>query len=230
MTRYIQRHDAVKRAEHWSHVIATLVLTVTGLFVFIPALGQAINPDALFAIRIGHRVFAVMFIVVPILTTLLRPQNLKHQLANNFVKWDADDKRFMKLFVPYLFAPKKIHMPKQHVVKSGQRLADTALVVFAILIAVSGAVLWGAKYLDPAIIPWALLLHDISFVMILVVGMAHAYLGAGIFQPYRGIARVMFGDGLVSESDARYHWGYWAEEELASGENVVEMEADRVQR
>jgi formate dehydrogenase subunit gamma len=32
----------------------------------------------------------------------------------------------------------------------------------------------------------------------------------------------MFGDGLVSESDALYHWGHWAEEELASGENVVE--------
>jgi formate dehydrogenase subunit gamma len=40
----------------------------------------------------------------------------------------------------------------------------------------------------------------------------------------------MFGDGLVSESDARYHWGYWAEEELASGVNVVEVEADRVQK
>lgn len=222
MTRYIQRHDSLKRTEHWSHVIATLVLIFTGLFVFIPALGQAISEEALYAIRVGHRVFAVMFIVVPIVTSLLRPESLKHQLANNFAKWDDDDKKFMKLFVPYLFAPKKVHMPKQHVVKSGQRLADSALVVFAILIAISGAVLWGSKFFDPAIIPWVLLLHDISFVMILVVGMAHAYLGAGIFQPYRGIARVMFGDGLVSESDALYHWGYWAEEELASGKNVVE--------
>lgn len=222
MTRYIQRHDAIKRTEHWSHVIATLVLIVTGLFVFIPALGQAIGKDALYVIRVGHRIFAVIFIVVPILTTILRPENLKHQLANNFVKWDDDDKKFMKRFVPYLFAPKKIHMPKQRVMKSGQRLADTALVTFAILIALSGAVLWGSKFLDPAIIPWALLLHDISFVMIAIIGMAHAYLGSGIFQPYRGIARVMFGDGLVSESDARYHWCHWAEEEFASGENVID--------
>jgi formate dehydrogenase subunit gamma len=33
----------------------------------------------------------------------------------------------------------------------------------------------------------------------------------------------MFGDGRVSESDALYHWGHWAEKELASGKNVVEI-------
>lgn len=222
MARYIRRHNAIKRVEHWSHVITTMALIVTGLFVFIPALGEAIGKDAMNYIRIGHRVFAVFFIVVPIVTTLIKPDNLKHQLANNFTRWDADDIQFMKLFIPYLFAPKKVHMPKQHAVKSGQRLADTALVAFAILLAITGAILWGAKFLNPAIIPFALLLHDISFVMISIVGMAHAFLGAGLFQPYRGIARVMFGDGLVSESDALYHWGHWAEEELASGENVVE--------
>jgi formate dehydrogenase subunit gamma len=58
--------------------------------------------------------------------------------------------------------------------------------------------------------------------MISIVVLAHAYLGSGIFQPYRGSHRLMFGDGLVSESDALYHWGHWAEKELASGKNVVE--------
>lgn len=222
MTRYIQRHNAVKRMEHWSHTISTIALISTGLFVFVPALGQAIGPAALDVIRIGHRVFAVAFIVMPIITSLYHPANLAHQLEHNFVKWDADDWKFMKLFVPYLFAPKKVHMPKQHAVKSGQRLADTMLVVFAFLIAVSGAVMWAGRFFDPLLIRYMLLLHDVSFVMISIVGMAHAYLGAGIFQPYRGSARLMFGDGKVSESDALYHWGYWAEEELASGKNVVE--------
>ncbi len=223
MTRYIERHNAVKRAEHWSHVISTIVLIITGLFVFVPALGQAISQGALDIIRIGHRVFAVTFIVVPILTTLIRPQNVSHQLKNLLAPWDEDDMKFMKLFIPYLFAPKKVHMPKQHAVKSGQRVADSVLVIFAVLIAISGAILWGGKFFAPAVIPWALLVHDISFVMIAIVVSAHAYLGSGLFQPYRGIARVMFGDGLVSEADARYHWGYWAEEELESGEKVVEI-------
>lgn len=226
MTRYIQRHNAVKRTEHWSHTISTIALIITGLFVFIPSLGQAIGQDALNIIRLGHRVFAVIFIVVPVITTVMQPKNLAHQLQHLFAKWDKDDWKFMQLFLPYLFAPKKVHMPKQHAVKSGQRLADGALVVCAILIAISGALLWGGTYFaalrGPLVIRYSMLVHDIAFFGILIVGMAHAYLGAGIFQPYRGSARLMFGDGKVSESDALYHWGYWAEEELASGKNVVE--------
>jgi formate dehydrogenase subunit gamma len=58
---------------------------------------------------------------------------------------------------------------------------------------------------------------------VIAVGLlGHAYLGTGVFQPYRGLWRLMFGNGQVSESDALYHWGYWAEDELASGRRVVE--------
>jgi formate dehydrogenase subunit gamma len=31
----------------------------------------------------------------------------------------------------------------------------------------------------------------------------------------------MWGDGKVSESNALYHWGFWAREELEKGDNVV---------
>jgi len=74
---------------------------------------------------------------------------------------------------------------------------------------------------------WARMLHDIFFCLTVIVGIAHIYLGAGIFEPYRGTARIMFGDGKVSESDALYHWGYWANEELTTGKNVtVEKKAE----
>ncbi len=66
------------------------------------------------------------------------------------------------------------------------------------------------------------MLHDIFFVIMAIFAIAHIYLGAGIFQPYRGTWRIMFGNGLVSESDALYHWGDWAREELESGKNVIE--------
>lgn len=65
------------------------------------------------------------------------------------------------------------------------------------------------------------------FILIAVFGMAHAYLGLGIFTPYRGTVRLMFGDGKVSETDAVYHWGYWADVEITSGKNVVEVEDGR---
>ena len=71
-----------------------------------------------------------------------------------------------------------------------------------------------------------LLLHDIGFFLICIFGMAHIFLGAGIFQPYRGVIRIMWGDGTVSESDALYHWGHWARKEIASGEKLVVTEKE----
>ena len=122
-------------------------------------------------------------------------------------------------------------MPPQHLVKSAQRLADGALLFFCIMLALSGIVLWlntgfptgsGLKVdFAPETLLLAHLVHDVFFFLTVFVGIAHIYLGAGIFQPYRGTARIMFGDGKVSESDAVYHWGYWANEEIALGKNVT---------
>lgn len=64
-------------------------------------------------------------------------------------------------------------------------------------------------------------LHDLGFLLIAVFGLAQIFLGAGIFQLYRGTHRLMFGDGTVSEADALYHWGHWARKELESGLKVI---------
>ena len=100
------------------------------------------------------------------------------------------------------------------------------LIVLSLLMAVTGVVLT----LDNLVLislsadahaVW-LLLHDIGFFLIVVFGMAHIFLGGGLFQPYKGCAKLMFGDGTVSESSALYHWGHWAREQIESGENIVE--------
>lgn len=130
----------------------------------------------------------------------------------------------MALFFPYLFGAKWIHMPDQHLNKSGQRFADGLLILMGILMGITGVLLilctsvfdWGATARSVI-----LFLHDLGFFGICVFGMAHIFLGGGIFQPYRGSANLMFGDGTVKDSDALYHWGHWAREELTSGKNVV---------
>ena len=222
MTRYIQRQSAQARWTHGVHTVACIALILSGLVVFVPALAHMAGLGVVQAIRIGHRVFAVVFIAVPLISLMRSPKGFAHMMKEMFAPWDADDKRFMKLFVPYMFAPQKVHMPKQHETKSGQRLADGALIFMALLISISGVILWAGMFVSAEVFRVSLLVHDISFVLILILGTAHAYLGAGIFQPYHGTARLMFGDGRVSESDALYHWGHWAEEELASGKNVVD--------
>jgi formate dehydrogenase subunit gamma len=222
--RYIQRQSAFARGLHWIHTIACLSLFVTGLMLFIPAVASAVGVGALQGARTVHRVMAVIFIGAPLLSIVVNPKGFKHFMKNLFYKWDATDKEFMAKFLPYLLLGAKKHMPDQKELKSGQALSDWLILGFAILISISGVFLWlGASgvALGEGIVLWSLVAHDVAFVMLGIMMIAHIYLGAGVFQPYRGSIRFMFGDGRVSESDALYHWGTWAKEELKKGDKIT---------
>jgi len=222
VTRYIQRHSLLKRCVHGTTMVACMVLIASGAVVFIPAIGRAVGSDFVQLVRMAHRIFAVAFIGAPLIGLIVAPKGFVHMVKNLVAPWDEDDKKFMMLFPKYLFAPKTTHMPKQHEIKSGQRLSDATLILVATLIAVTGVILWAGRFVSPEVFRVTLMLHDVAFALIVMIMCVHIYLGAGIFQPYRGLARLMFGNGRVTEEEARYHWGHWAEEELASGKNVIE--------
>lgn len=228
--RYIKRHSKQARITHDVTIICCILLCISGLFVFIPPLSQAIGADAVFAIRMSHRIIGVIFVVVPLVSAILAPKGVSHILKNLFTKWDSDDKKWMVLFFPYLFMAKWIHMPDQREVKSGQRFADGMLWLAGLIMAITGVILLlGSMFFDlpTGVHGFFLFLHDLGFLIICVFGLAHIFLGAGIFQPYRGTHKLMFGNGMVSESDALYHWGHWAREELESGDNVVEVKTGK---
>lgn len=228
--RYIKRHSLQARLTHGITAACCILLCISGLFVFVPPLAQAIGSDAVFALRMAHRVLGAIFIIVPLISAIAAPRGVVHIFKNLFASWDSDDKKWMALFFPYLFMARFIHMPDQGEVKSGQRFADGMLWLFGGLMAVTGIVLvatGGKGGVGAHVYAVALFLHDVGFLGIAIFGLAHAFLGGGVFQPYRGMHRVMFGDGLVSESDALYHWGHWARSELEKGENVVEKSTGR---
>lgn len=223
--RYIKRHSLQTRLTHGITVSACILLCISGLFVFVPQLAHAVGGDTVFAIRMAHRVLGVIFVAVPLISALMAPRGVAHIFKNLFDRWDSDDRKWMILFFPYLFMAKWIHMPDQHEVKSGQRFADGMLWFAGALMGVTGIILLlGSTVFDlgAGAHGVVLFLHDIGFLLIAVFGLAHIFLGSGIFQPYRGMVKLMFGDGTVSESDALYHWGHWAREEITSGKNVVE--------
>jgi formate dehydrogenase subunit gamma len=227
MQRYLKRHTLQTRITHGVVGITCLLLVATGLFVFIPALNNLVPSSVTFGIRMAHRVLGIIFIAVPLVSALTAPKGVRHLLKNYFAKWDDDDVTFLKRFIPYMLGPKRVHMPDQHEVKSGQRLADGVLFLAGFLIAVSGVFL----LLGTTVVAFGAglmlvmrLIHDVAFLMFAVFGLAHIYLGAGVFQPYRRVRRVMFGDGLISEGDALYHWGHWAREEIEKGEKLVELD------
>lgn len=222
--RYIQRHSAFARGLHWIHTIACLSLFATGLILFIPSVAAAVGTATVQGARMVHRVMAVIFIVAPIVSMIISPKGFVHLWKSLFFKWDADDKEFMKKFFPYLLFGAKQHMPPQKINKSGQGAVDGVLIFASVFISLTGVVLWWPEFFGGAssgLFQWSLMLHSGLMILIGVIMLAHIYLGAGIFQPYKGSGKLMFGNGRVTESDALYHWGHWAKDELKKGDNVI---------
>jgi formate dehydrogenase subunit gamma len=224
MTVYIKRNTLQARLTHGVAVTSIILLAISGLFIFVPQLA-AITPAAVLVFfSTAHRVLGIALMIVLLLSALISPKGAKHFFQSYFCKWDADDKTFMKRFVPYMLSPKKVDLPAQHRVKSGQRVVGWIIFLAGFMICVSGVVLivgTSGVALSASTMLIMRLIHDIAFILLAVFGLAHIYLGAGFFQPYRGMRKVMFGDGLLNESEALYHWGHWAREEMDRGENVV---------
>jgi formate dehydrogenase subunit gamma len=224
MAKYIQRHDFWSRLNHWVFAVPGMILGLGGALLFFPALGNLVGPEVMRWQTIVHRVMGGIFVAIPIISWIIRPSNFVHTFKNIFAGWDADDKEFMKKFVPYLFNPRKCHMPKQHFIKSGQRISDLVMYLLIFVFMITGVLMWiGTPVIPEFLFALSKFGHDVAFFGWSCLMVVHIYLGAGLFQPYRGCARLVFGDGYVSEDDAKYHWGHWADEELASGENVIEL-------
>jgi len=221
--RYIQRHSLQTRITHGVVAISCIWLIISGLFVFIPPLGNLVGGQVVQFFRMSHRVIGVVFIAVPILSAITAPGGFKEFLHKYLAKWTDEDKEFMVKFVPYMLGPKKVHMPDQDEVKSGQRIADGALIISGIMLAISGLCLWLVNG-SPMFMGVMRFIHDLFFLLIVIFGVAHAYLGGGIFQPYKNTLGIMWGDGKVAESDALYHWGFWAREEIEKGNVMTEEE------
>ena len=196
----VQRTTKQARITHGTVAISCILLAISGLFVFVPPLTKAVGPDVVFVMRMVHRVVGLIFCLVPIISLIMAPKGALHILKKNLVKWDHDDVMWMKLFLPYLFTCKWLHMPDASETKSGQRVSDGMIILVAILMGVTGLVLTAnvVGIITLGITSHAvwLFLHDLGFFAICVLGMAHMH-------------RVMFGDGSLSEGEAMYHWAHW---------------------
>ncbi|MBR0405700.1 MAG: cytochrome b/b6 domain-containing protein [Eggerthellaceae bacterium] len=222
--RFIQRHSLLTRIVHCTVAVSCVWLMISGLFVFVPAIAAA-NPDLTRFMKITHRVVGVVFICMPIIGIIGSPKGVAEFFKKYFKKWTPEDVEFMKKFVPYMLMPKKVHMPDQDEVKSGQRIADGMLVISGLMMAISGLALWlGGSVAHASAETLAVMrfIHDLFFLLMVIFVVAHAFLGGGVFQPYRGgTVKLMFGNGQVSEANALYHWGFWAREELEEGAKIV---------
>ncbi len=210
----VQRKSAVARAIHFVHFLAGFSLFYTGLALFVPSLVFLADWVGGFTVtRTVHRAAAIFFIGIPLLGIIFNWRGFTQMLRDIFAPWDEDDREWLRKSARYLFNA-KTKMPPQGKMKSGQRVADWFILGGALVQSLTGIIMWQNIYFPKAFVRWMYPIHDTSMIVLGIFLLIHIYLGSGLFQPYRGMYRAIFGDGQVTEEQARYHWPKWAEKAL----------------
>jgi formate dehydrogenase subunit gamma len=204
--RWVPRYDGVERLLHWSHTIAFLPLTLTGMVLFMPVFAPLAQGPAGQFIRLTHRLFAVFFISVPILYAVFRPRRLVNTLRDlRFSRYDIE---WFKAAIPYYVLGRHLDMPPQGRFNTGEKINVIVLVSGTILFSITGLVMWFGKFLvPPELFRAMVILHDLTMILSVNMFIIHFYLAVAHPMMWQSLISMRF--GVVSESYAREHHATW---------------------
>ena len=205
----IEKYSKITRILHHVHTVAFILLFLPGLVLFIPQLGFLAAGSWT---RIIHRVAAAIFIIAPLLYLVMKPKAALHAVKEAFT-WGKDDIGWLKAAPRYYFLSDEEGMPAQGHMNTGQKMWWFIVIVFGVLIALSGAVMWLFKTIAPAaLLQWMVFVHDVAFIVMGAMLFVHVYLG--VVHPMMTEAWKAITKGTVSTEYAKSHHGLWYEERM----------------
>ncbi len=211
MSGKILRISFLGRVFHFSHVILTFLLILSGLKIYYPKLIFEVPPEW---IIMAQEVLGLAWVTLPLAALALRFRSTVHFLSE-YTRWTLDDLVWLVKFVPGLIRPDKYHLPLiKTKINPGERLVGASMIAVSSALAVTGLIrVWG-DWVSPGLLVRAEAIHRVSFLLLLLFLAGHITVGLGILPSYRGVARAMFGDGQITLSLAGRHWPYWTRQNL----------------
>lgn len=192
---------------HWIHTASFLVLLITGAILFFPGLGGAAAGGIT---RFIHRIAVVFFVGAPIVYFILNPKMSWHFIKETLT-WGKDDIQWVRSAPDYYFGGDEEKMPPQGHVNTGQKMWQFIVLATGALFVVSGFIMWFAKdALSPGVFQWFVIVHDIAFILALLMLLVHIYLG--VIHPRMTESLRSMWNGKISETYARHHYGKWYDE------------------
>ena len=211
MEKEVERYRKPTRILHWVHLCAFIALFLTGLILFIPQLGILAQDSWT---RLIHRITAVIFIVAPLIYTLMNWKATWRGIKNAFT-WGADDMGWLKAAPRYYFTCDEEVMPPQEHMNTGQKMWWFMVLVFGVLFVITGLIMWFFKETAPAaLLQWMVFIHDVAFIATGCMLFVHIYLSVihPLMRPLRtGAWSSMMTRGKVSAEYAKTHHGKWYE-------------------
>ena len=205
--RWIPKYTTLERFGHWAHASTYIPLAFTGFLIFAPLLKGLAQGDWGMALRVGHRLFAIIYGVVPLVYIILQPGRFRMNLRENF-RFGKEDIGWVKAAIPYYLKGEHVKMPPQPRFNTGERLNAVAIMIGYAVFGVTGLLMWFGKGIIP---PWlfrtAVISHDLAMVATFVMFIVHFFLA--VMHPLMWKSLVSMRSGVVSESYAREHHAEW---------------------
>lgn len=203
----IQRYTANERSNHWFTAILFILLALSGLAMFHPAMSW------LYGIfgggqwtRILHPFFGVlMFVSFMLLARRMRAHN----------RFEPGDKEWLSRPGDVL-AGREDRLPKAGKYNAGQKLLFFTLVVCMVVLLLSGIVIWRQwfSHLFPiGLIRFSALLHAFFAFVIITAIIVHIYAGMWVKGSIGAMTR-----GVVTYGWARKHHPRWFDEVMRKGD------------
>jgi formate dehydrogenase subunit gamma len=207
MPQEVEKYRKPTRVLHWIHVSAFVILFLTGLVLFIPALG-IIAQDSV--TRVIHRIAAVIFVIIPLWSLLTNWTASWKSVAEAFT-WGEEDIGWLKAAPRYYFLGDKRGMPPQGHMNSGQKMWWFLTIVFGVVFILTGLVMWFLKTVAPsALLQWMVFFHDIAFIVTGAMFFVHIYLG--VIHPLMTESWGAMTGGKISVEYAKAHHSKWYDE------------------
>lgn len=213
----VEKYRLAIRILHWIHTGAFVLLFLTGLVLFIPALGFLAEDSWT---RLIHRIGAAVFIIAPIIYIILDPRAVLRGIKQAFT-WGADDLGWLLAAPRYYFLGDEKSMPPQGSMNTGQKMWWFMVLVFGVIFVFTGLVMWFAKEAaPPAVLQWMVFIHDVAFIVTGAMFFLHIYLA--VFHPLMNEAWASMTGGKISVDYAKAHHAKWYEEVSKGKEEKAE--------
>lgn len=213
MAKQVQRSDGwilrfgkVAIFAHWAHTITFFLLAITGMIIYIEAF-KVLAPvfGGMQGVRLVHRIFAVGFIVFPIISLVSNFKGFKTWMKD-VLTWGQNEIGFLKAFPRELFGM-HVEFPPQTQFNAGEKINSILQVVGCSMLALTGIVIWFKQLFPVVLVQWALPLHDVFFILTFSAALGHAYMACLLPASRHGINGMM--SGYVKEEWAKHHYALW---------------------
>ena len=192
--RYVPRFSRTERAVHWVHASAFFALLGSGLVLYLPALAAALGRRPL--VKDVHLLPALAWVLALVAVLALGDRRRLRATARELDVFDSDDRRWL-LGRP---AP-------QGRFNAGQKLNAALTAAFAVLLAVSGVLLWLGERDTRLRFDSTIVLHDVVAYLSVALLAGHLYLA--VIHPTTRHALRGITVGTVREDWAREHHAKW---------------------